>query len=360
VIFLIVVSGFIRIQHDYLQNKSWGIDKENVIYFWIGALGENLKTFEDELRKNPDIYDIAYTGNIPGYVGMTWGRSFENKQIYATVWPVSSDFLRFFGVEILEGRNFEKEDTEGREKMIFNQTFVKTYNFENIVGKQIPGLNQSGETNDMADIVGIAEDINFESLREPIKPMAFITGKQYDADWIHQMFVRINGQNIAKTFDYIRNTLKKFTDADIWINVLEEAHHRLYRQENDLAKLISIFGLLTIVVAIMGVYGMILFNAKSKRKLIALHKVNGASKIDVILLLNHGFLIQFVIAYIIAVPLAYIVVRRWLENFAYQTPIHWWVFVASGLLVFLITVFTVSWQSYRAASINPIEAIKSE
>jgi putative ABC transport system permease protein len=105
---------------------------------------------------------------------------------------------------------------------------------------------------------------------------------------------------------------------------------------------------------------MILFNAKSKRKLIALHKVNGASKINVILLLNHGFLIQFVVAYIIAVPLAYIVVRRWLENFAYQTPVHWWVFVASGLLVFLITVFTVSWQSYRAASINPIEAIKSE
>jgi putative ABC transport system permease protein len=359
VIFLIIVSGFIRIQHDYLQNKSWGITKENVIYFWIGPLGENLKTFEDELRRNPDIYNIAYSGNIPGNVGMAWTRPLENKFIYATIWPVSSEFLRLFGVEVLEGRNFEKEDDEGSEKMIFNQTFVKAYEFEDIIGKQISGLILNEESNDMAEIVGIAEDINFESLREPIKPMAFITGKKY-AGWMHQMFVRINGQNTAKTLDDIRNTWQKFTGEGVYINFLEETHRHLYKQENDLAKLISIFGLLTIVVAIMGVYGMILFNAKSKRKLIALHKVNGASKIDVILLLNHGFLIQFVVAYIIAVPVAYIVVSRWLENFAYQTPIHWWVFVAGGLLVFLITVFTVSWQSYRAASINPIEAIKSE
>jgi putative ABC transport system permease protein len=359
VLFLIIVSGFIKIQHDYLQSKSWGIGKENVLYIYTGSLGQNVKNFEDELRKNPDIYNIAYSSNIPGYVYMTWGRPFENKQIYVTVWPVSSEFLRFFGVDILEGRDFQEGDDEGSEKMIFNQTFVKKYEFDDIVGKQLPGLNLSGETNDMADIVGIAEDINFESLREPVKPMAFITGKQYES-WTKQMFIRINGQNTAKALDYIRGTWKNFTSEPISVDFLEETHHQLYKQESDLAKLISIFGLLTIVVAIMGVYGLILFNAKSKRKLIAIHKVNGASKLDVILLLNHGFLIQFAVAYLIAVPLAYFVVHRWLENFAYQTPIHWWVFVAGGLLVFLITVITVSWQSYKAASVNPIDAIKAD
>jgi putative ABC transport system permease protein len=359
VIFLIIVSGFIRIQHDYLQNSSWGIDKENVIYFYKGNLGKNVKTFEDELMRNPDIYDIAYTGNIPGYVGMSWGREFENKYINAKVWPVSDGFLRFFGVEILKGQGFQKGDDEGSEKMIFNQTFVKAYEFDDITGKQFPGFNFTEENPVWADIIGIAKDVNFESLREPIKPMAFITGKQYEG-WMHQMFVRINGQNKAKALDYIRETWKKFTKEEMYIFFLEEKHHELYKQESDLAQLITIFGLLTVVVAIMGVYGLILFHAKSKRKLIALHKVNGASKIDVILLLNHGFLIQFTIAYIIAVPLAYYVVGRWLENFAYKTPIYWWVFIAGGLIVFLITVFTVSWQSYKAASVNPIEAIKSE
>jgi putative ABC transport system permease protein len=110
----------------------------------------------------------------------------------------------------------------------------------------------------------------------------------------------------------------------------------------------------------MGVYGLILFDTKSKRKLIALHKVHGASKSEVILLLNRNFIIQFAAAYIVAVPIAHYTVNRWLENFAYKTPIHWWVFMLGGLLVFLIIVATVSWQSYRAASINPVEAIKNE
>jgi putative ABC transport system permease protein len=110
----------------------------------------------------------------------------------------------------------------------------------------------------------------------------------------------------------------------------------------------------------MGVYGLILFNVKLKRKTIALHKINGASVGEVILMLNRGFIVQFAIAYAVAVPLAYIVVNRWLENFAYKTPVHWWVFVAGGLLVFLITAATVSRQSYKAATANPIEGVKSE
>jgi putative ABC transport system permease protein len=189
--------------------------------------------------------------------------------------------------------------------------------------------------------------------------MAFVTGKKY---WqiINWMFVKINGQNTSQTLDYIRDAWTKFNNEPVEIRSLDEMLKSLYKQESNLAKLISIFGLITIIVAVMGVYGLILFNAKSKRKTIALHKVNGASKTEVMLMLNHGFLVQFAVAYVVAVPLSYFVVRRWLENFAYKTPVHWWVFVLGGVLVFLITVFTVSWQSYKAASTNPIEAIKAD
>jgi putative ABC transport system permease protein len=109
----------------------------------------------------------------------------------------------------------------------------------------------------------------------------------------------------------------------------------------------------------MGVYGLVLFNVKSKRKTIAIHKINGASVTDVILMLNNNFLIQFAIAYVFAVPLSYLIVNRWLENFAYKTPVYWWMFVAGGVFVFVIIVLTVSYQSYKAASANPVEGINS-
>jgi putative ABC transport system permease protein len=359
-IFLIIVAGFIKLQHDYMQNKSWGIRKENVVYFPIWQIQQSIKDFEAKLKNSPDIYDVTYSQFIPGVPNMmTWGLMYDNKQINLTVWPVSSNFLRFFDVDIIEGTGFRTEDDSGKEKIIFNNTFVKKYELNSLVGGEFTGFNMNPDEKDMADIVSIAEDINFESLREPVKPMAFITGKKH-WKWMGYMFVRINGQNIAKSLDDIRNTWKDFISSPIEIAFLNDTHHQLYKQENDLAKLISIFGLITIIVAVMGLYGLIVFDAKSKRKTIALHKVHGASKSEVILMLNKNLIKQFAVAYIIAVPLAYFVVNRWLENFAYQTPIHWWVFIFGGLIVFLISLATVSWQSYKAASINPVEAIKSE
>jgi putative ABC transport system permease protein len=360
VIFLIILSGFIKLQHNYMRDKSWGMRKENVVYLNIGAIRSEVKNFEAELRKNPDIYDITYSRYIPGIAGMmNWSMLYEQKPVKLTVWPVTADFLRFFDVKIIEGRDFQIEDDHGKEKIIFNSTFVQQYEFSNLTGKEFSGFNYGENENDMADIVGTIEDVNFESLHEPVKPMAFIVGKKH-WNWMNWMFVRINGQNTAKSMDYIRTTWQKFNSYNINVTSLNDTHNQLYRQENNLAQLISICGLITIIVAIMGLYGLILFNAKSKRKTIALHKVHGASKWEAILLLNKGFLIQFTVAYVVAVPLAYYAVSRWLENFAYKTPIHWWVFVLGGLLVFAVTVLTVSWQSYRAASVNPIEAIKSE
>jgi putative ABC transport system permease protein len=349
---LVVVSVFIKIQHDYMQNKSWNIKTENVIYFPLWKIN-NLSNFRDELEKNPDIYGFTFSTYHPGNEGMGWGRTFENTEVKLTSWPVYYNYAEFFDVKIIAGRDFVREDMTGSGKIIFNQAFIKKYGLDkNIIGQEFFGF-------DMCEIIGIMEDFNFESLKEPIKPMAFVTGRDY-ANWIRTTFIRINGDNTPKTLAYIRDSWKQFSTEPVDINFLDETINRLYQQESNLAKLILIFGLITIIVSIMGVYGLILFDAKSKRKTIALHKVHGASKSEVILMLNRNLIIQFVIAYIIAVPLAYYVVNSWLEGFAYKTPIHWWVFILGGLIVFMISLATVSWQSYRAASINPVEAIKSE
>jgi putative ABC transport system permease protein len=355
-IFLLITAGFIKIQHDYMQKQTgnWIEKKENIVLVKNTRYSRNLEVFESELRKHPDILDVTYSSNFTGDDMFVLSGSLEDKPLNYVLWLVSHNFLRFFGIDIVEGRDFREGE---QDKLIFNRTFLETNSFDfnnDLFGRhvEVQGLGNPV----MAEAIGISKDFNFQTMREPIKPIAFIE-KQWGYQYIYVKFIPDKSNNIL---NYIDDAWQKSGNKPSEVVFLDKRFNNLYDEENNLAKLISIFGLIAIIVAVMGVYGLILFNAKAKRKTIALHKVHGASITEVILMLNRGFLIQFAIAYVIAVPLAYYTVNRWLENFAYKTPIHWWVFVLGGLLVFLITVATVSWQSYKAASANPVEALKGE
>jgi putative ABC transport system permease protein len=356
---LIIVALFIKTQHSYLRHKSTGIKNiENIVCLPSPGGWRMYEPFKAELTKSPDIIDVTSTTSLPGdHIMNYWERQFEGKDVGYSMWGVSPGIIKILGIEMIRGRAFEEEDFPGKDIVIVNRTFVDKYGFDmdDMVGKNFPG----GWGN--AEIVGIMEDFNFKSLKnEQVSPIAFFVGEAYLTSFGCDMLVKINGKNRREAIGHINETWKQFSDEVPNVRFLDEKMGSLYEDENSLAKLISICGLITVIVTIMGAYGLILFNVKLKRKTIALRKINGASVREVILLLNRGFIIQFVIAYAIAAPLAYTVVRRWLENFAYKTPIHWWVFIASGLLVFLITALTVSYQSYRAATANPIEEIKTE
>ena len=349
---LIIVSTFIRIQNSYMQNYSWGIQKENIVYVPYGQLKIPMKTFGEELMRDPRIIDCTASQFIPGDVGMSWGRDFEGKKISASIWPVQPNFLRFFGVKVLEGRDFTASDTiRGKQGIIFNQKFQKDFHLKNIVGKVFSGFDNN------LTIVGTAKNINFSSLKDTIQPMAFAV---FNENWMHWYFIKITGKDTPVSINYIKKTWEKYSDEDFNLKFLNQSMDELYKNENNLSKLISIFGLVIILIAIMGVYGLIVFNARYKSKEIALRKVNGASDREIMLMLNRSVLIQLIIAFIVAVPLAYYIVHRWLEQFAYKTPVYWWVFLLAGLLVFAITLMTVSSQSYKAATANPVEAIKNE
>jgi putative ABC transport system permease protein len=353
---LIIIALFIKIQHDYIRYKSLGMNTENIICIPPAGGWDVREVFEAELRKSPDIIDIAFTTSLPGdNVMHYWERQFEGKTVGYTMWGVSPSILKVLDIDIIKGRGFEEKDFPGKDIVILNRAFINEYGFDNIVGKYLPG--GWGDV----EIVGIMEDFNFKSLKkEPVSPIAFFVGDYYSKSFGWYLLVKIDGKKRHQAISYINETWKQFSTEIPDIYFLNEKIDKLYEDENNLAKLISICGLITVIVAIMGVYGLILFNVKSKRKTIALHKINGASVREVILMLNRGFIVQFAAAYIVAVPVAYIFVSRWIENFAYKTAIHWWVFVLGGLLVFLITALTVSRQSYKAATENPIEGIKME
>ena len=349
---LIIVAMFIHLQNSFMNHRSWGIQKENIVYLPYGQLKINMHTFGEELKKDPRILDYTASQFLPGHVGMSWGRKFEGKQVNAWIWPVQVNFPEFFGVKIAEGRDFQDADSTGnKHAIIFNECFLKIHQLKNIQGKDFPGFDMS------LTVTGIAKNINYTSLRDSIRPMGFaILGNQF-MNWF---FVKLSGKDVPGAIENIKRTWEKNSDEDFNVKFLDASMDKLYKNENNLAKLISVFGLITILIAIMGVYGLIVFNARYKSKEIALRKVNGASVKEIMLMLNRSVLIQLAIAFVVAVPLSYYIVHRWLEQFAYKTTVYWWIFLLAGLLVFAITLITVSLQSYKAATANPVDVIKNE
>ena len=349
---LIVVAIFIQVQNNFMQQRSWGIQKENIVYLPYNQLKIDMQTFGEELKRDPRILDYTASLFLPGNVGMTWGRQFEGKPVNAWIWPVQVNFLKFFGVQMANGRDFQDADSTGnRHAIIFNECFLKKHQLKNILGKDFPGFDMT------LAVVGIAKNINYTSLRDTIRPMGFaLMGNQY----MNYFFVKLSGKDVPGAIGNIKSTWEKYSDEDFNVKFLDASVDKLYKNELNLAKLISMFGLITILIAIMGVYGLVVFNARYKSKEIALRKVNGASVKEIMLMLNRSVLIQLSIAFVVAVPVAYYIVNRWLQQFAYKTPVYWWVFLLAGLLIFAITVITVSWQSYKAATANPVEAIKNE
>jgi len=347
---LICIAGFIKIQHDYMINYSWGFQKENVTYLPIQTRKTiDITTFENEIKKNSSVTACTASYDLPGSIAQNWGINADEKQIGFAAWIVRYDFANFFGIHVIEGRNFIPDD-EGKYRLICNQTFLKTYDY---------AYNSGMKLSDM-DVVGVCKDIHFESLRSDIRPLCFIPFDIKNFCPHYYFYIKIQGKNTLQTIEYLKNAWGKLSDKPFDLHFLDDTLDNLYKTENNLAKLISIFGLIAVVIAVMGVYGLIVFNARYKAKEIAIRKVNGSTVREIMLMLNRNVLTQLGIAFVIAVPVAWFAAKKWLENFAYKIPIYWWVFLLGGLIVLLITLLTVSAQSYRAAIRNPTIALNME
>lgn len=352
-IMLIIITVSIKLQYDYMVNYSWGIEKENIVYMNAGNTGINYKVFSEELLKDPRIVEHTRSQFTPGYVTMGWGRHFCGKQITLQSWPVADNYLDFFGAKIIVGNNFTGLENPEKKKLIFNEEFLRKYEFkpEEVLGKEMFVFE------DDAEVVGIAKDINFETLKMAIRPMAFVT---IGDDRNNILFFKLSGNDTRGALQLIEDTWKRHTKEVLKLEFLSERLEGLYRSESNLGKLVGLFSVVTILIAIMGVYGLIAFNIKYRRKEIAVRKINGASEFQVVKLINRNMIIQVLIGFIIASPFAYWVVDKWLSSFAYRIDIQWWVFPLSGIFVLFVALVAVSWQSYSAAISNPVESLKSE
>ncbi len=352
-ILLIITVFFINKQVHFVKNYKLGFEKENILVVnTSSAIQKHEKTFADELLKKPEILDYAYSQFVPGGVHMGWRRVVEGKTINLKAWPVDERYLSFMNFEILEGRPFSTNMEADENNFILNQAAVEAFDWQGqVLGKEIEGLREKGK------VVGVVKDMKYASLYEGVQAMCFwLTPTRHN-----KLSLKISGENISETIAYIEKVYQSYeSNVPFDYTFLDESLDAQYRKSEHQAQFITFACLVALLIAIIGSLGMIIFTTEYRSKEISIRKINGASCLEILQLLNKSYVWQVLIAFLIASPISYYAMSRWLEGFAYRTELSWWIFALAGLIALAVALLTVSWQSWRAATRNPVEALRYE
>jgi putative ABC transport system permease protein len=358
---LIICAYFVHLQSRYMQKFDYGFNRDRLATVWVGGkIASQPQTFLSELRKNPAIEGVAYADASFVNIGMKWGRNINGEYANYTCIPVSWNYPEFMGLKLKEGRFFIEEDaSKPGGSYIFNETAAKKYELN--VGDFLGGHSDEYP----AEIVGIVEDFNFASLQNSIEPIAIYEFGSTGWRIPSLAYIRLNNSaNFQQTADYIASCMLELNpnlEPDkIKINPFDKNIESLYSKEIKITKIISLFSIVTIIISLMGVFGIVVFENQHRRKEIALRKIHGSTTTLILGMFNRKFLIILSISAVIAIPVAYFGITKWLSGFAYRTPVYWWVFAGGVLVVALITLLTVTLQTFRVANENPIRSIKTE
>lgn len=356
---LIVAALFMRLQHSYMMNYDMGFDSSMVLAVDNVQLPnhDKFKSLADKLKENPVVTEVAVAaGNLVAPERMGWGRGFKDKQINFQCYPVSWNLLDMMGIKVVEGRDFNESD-EAYEKgtFIFNDTARRR--FELTLDDQVYG--HLGETR----IAGFCEDFNFKPLQYGIEPFAFYVFGRDVWSYPSHLYVRIAaGADIRAARRYVETTvlemLPYLDSAKVEAYLFDAELEAQYQKERRLSTLITIFSALSIIISMMGVFGLVLFETQYRRKEIGIRRVNGATVGSILWMFNVQFLRVVAVCAVIAVPVSWYFVDRWLSTFAYRMPMHWWVFAAAIAAVAAVTSVTVTARSRAAANENPVNAIQ--
>jgi putative ABC transport system permease protein len=344
---LVAVLIIVKKQVNYAFSRDLGFDKEGLIRVHLGD--HNYKLFKQEIIKNPNILDVSGALWLPpstNKMNITIPKVDEPGRM-VTVNGIFSDFhiARTIGLNIMRGNDFdEKENNSG---VLVNETALKTLGLKEAIGEKIA----------FGTVVGVVSDFNMYSIHEVISPM--IIG--LNPSMVREVAIRINTDNIPQTIAFLKDSWKatggtspfdfKFTS-----DILE----KLYESDVRFSKTIGLMAFIAILIASLGLFGLSLLISRQRTKEIGIRKINGAKTFEVLNLLNKDFIIWVAIAFIIGTPISWYIMHKWLQSFAYKTEISWWIFALAGIIAFGIAVLTVSWQSWRAATRNPVEALRYE
>ncbi len=348
---LIAVVMLIFKQLQYVKHYDLGFNEEHLVRIELPWLFENQEALRNEISGLSFVSGSALSSGYPGNINTSMGSGVEDDEFMVNCIYVTENFLKTMGVQLLDGRDFLAGD-KGK-SCLMNEAAVKRYGWENIDGKNFKGGREGGY-----NVVGTVNNFNVESLHSSLSPVALI----YKSDSRYNtLSLRLIPGNIGQQIGELRKVWKTMLPDDpMEFTFYDDQFQAMYIKEDKLSKSISFFSFIAIVLTCMGILGQIFLISLNRTKEIGVRKVNGATVSEILVLLNKDFVIWVIVALVIASPIAYYAMSKWLENFAYKTTLNWWIFALAGVLALGIALLTVSWQSWRAATRNPVEALRYE
>jgi len=355
-IVLIIGTFIIYRQMNFILSAKLGFSKDHVVMIQGAATIKNQKTFKDELRNISQVKNVTGSSYLPVH-GTTrdqngfWvdGKQKEEKSIGAQHWHVDQEYLTTMGIKLLEGRNLDPKIASDSSAVVINQAMAKALGLKDPVGSRIFNWRTW-------NVVGVVEDFHFESMKEKIGPLCLTLG-----EWGSIIAVKVNGADIQGSLQAITKTWNRFMpNQPFRYTFLDESYARMYDDVRRTGNIFACFAILAIIVACLGLFALSAFMAEQRTKEISIRLVLGASINNIFRLLTQNFLKLVAISFVLAAPLAWYLMRSWLNDYAYRTDLSWDVFALSGIIAVSIALLTVSYQSIRAALANPAQSLRSE
>lgn len=355
-VLLIVCTLIVGKQLKYMQNMKLGFNKENIGYFQF-SYGMKREVLKRDLYNNPDILTVTiadnpFTGMGSGTSdGFNWKGKQEGNNVLFSLMYTDEDYAKTFELNLKEGRFFSSEFSDDESTVVINEKAAEIMGFSDPIGEIVSSRDGS-----KFRIVGVVKDFHFKSLHAKIDPLIIFMYKEG-----FNCFIRMKADKTASIIDYVRKTFKSYdVPYSPVFKFFDDDYNNLYWREQRMGKIFGYFSFLAILISCLGLIGLSSYMAERRTKEIGIRKINGAKSLEIFALLSKEFVLCVFISIIIASPVAWYVMHKWLQNFAYRINISLWVFVVAGGLALLIALLTVSFQSYKAAGKNPVDALRYE
>ncbi len=360
VLSVVMITGTIIIsrQVSFIESKNLGYDKANLAYMMSeGELAPRYEVFKNELLNKPGIESVSKVSAPPtdmygstGAVGWI-GKDTTKLDMFTQV-GVGYDYIKTMKLKLLAGREFSKGYPTDSANYILNETAAKITGYKNPVGMPFSLFGHHGK------IIGIVEDYHFHSLHSQIGPLILKAGEHIDPSAI---LMRFKPGQTRQALNEIQSIAKEINPAfPPTLYFVDDQYQRMYQDEQVIGKLSDAFAFLAIFISCLGLLGLAMFTAEQRVKEIGIRKVLGANLASLFTLLSAEFIWLVLIGFLIGAPITWYAMNKWLINFAYHIPLNWWIFAVSGILIIAVALVTVSFQTLKAALVNPVKSLRSE
>ncbi len=355
-VLLIICTLIIANQFRYMKNKKTGFNMDNIGYFQFG-MDMARDVLKRDLHKNPDIVNVSIANHpYNGYGtettdGFSWEGKPEGDKVLFSILYADEDYASTFQLVLANGRFFSAGFSTDNTAVVINEQAARIMGLKNPVGETLSFRDGS-----RFSIIGVVKDFNFKSLHNKIEPLIMLLNRD-----MFNCFIKMKPDRISSTIDYVTSVFKSYNlPYPMQLKFLEDDYDNLYWSERRMGKIFGYFSFLAIIISCLGLIGLSSFMTERRTKEIGIRKANGAKSVEIFSLLAKEYMILVIVSFLIASPVAWYAMQKWLQNFAYRITISWWVFALAGIVALLIAFLTIGWQSYRAANKNPVEALRYE